>query len=365
VANTRTLKIGSESRRELSYLLGLFLADGYADIVKVKPGSRNYRIRFFLQKNQLQIAERIAVLLRKLGLNPNVENLFEKGMSAVRVYSRALLCFLPDKKTLVNEVSQREIFFRKNRLFDVEYGIPFVAGLLDGDGSCQVIVPRRCFKSVSVWNWNFSQSREYYFLVDYFKMFVESLSPGRHSTWTTVFRNGVKRLSIRKPGAVALIESGINEYSWKVSEWSKEVAEARLELAEYHTTGEVARSLGVSYPTVESWVKSGKVRQRVRWTDKKQSWFYLHDDDIMRFDKELREKRKKAEDARSCGMRLKAVAELLGISVDMLHYLKRHERLDATLVDEGSGVGHRYLVVRRDETQRLKEEYRPRRTRIG
>jgi hypothetical protein len=29
-------------------------------------------------------------------------------------------------------------------------------------------------------------------------------------------------------------------------------------------------------------------------------------------------------------------------------------------VEEGSGAGHRYLVVRREEIQRLKEEYRPR-----
>jgi DNA-binding transcriptional MerR regulator len=363
VAKTQSLKIEPQLLRELSYLRGLFLADGCADIVKVKPGSRNYRVRFYLQKDQLQIAERIARLLRKLGLNPRVENLFERGMIVVRVYSMALLCFLPDKRTLINEVAQREMFFRENRLFDIEYGIPFVAGLLDGDGSCQVIVPRRRFKSVSVWNWDFSQSRECYFLVDYFKMFVESLSPGAHSTWTRVFRNGVKRLSIRKPGAVALIESGISEYSWKVSKWSRKVAEARNELAEYHTAGEVVRSLGVSYSTVESWVKSGKMKKQVRWTDKKQSWFYIHDDDIMSFDKELQEKRRKAEEARCCGMKLKAAAELLGISVDMLHYLKKRGKLDAKLIDEGSGVGHRYLVLQNDEIQRLKEWYRPRRTR--
>jgi hypothetical protein len=98
----RELRSDALSSADWSYLFGLFLADGYSD---VNPRTQLYRVRFFLQGDEWDIAWKAMVLLGRTGVRPHVEMERGKDMVVVNVYSKLLLALLPDKKVLSRDAA--------------------------------------------------------------------------------------------------------------------------------------------------------------------------------------------------------------------------------------------------------------------
>jgi len=312
------------------------------------------------------LAHRVAGLLRRVGLNPLVYRHPSKDELIVLTSSKALLEFLPRKELLGGDVEARERFFEENGLFTVGFGIPFVAGLIDGDGSCDVGVTRgrSCFGSVNQWHWSFSQCK-YLFLVDYVMRFVGSIVWG--GVRREVRADGCVTVHFRKVGVEALLGAGIFSYLWKAEQWLRKVAEARSERSHYTTTGQVARALNVSDKAVVKWLKAGKMsyHRRAFVSVKKKrgekheceslSWFYIPASEWEEFIGKLSAEREKVERVKGEGVtKLTDVARTLGISLNTLHTWRRRGRLQATLLRE-LGVGKCY-VVPREEVEKLKKQ---------
>jgi hypothetical protein len=179
----KPLNVDALSREEWNYIRGLFLADGSSSIHTDKKRGRRFRVGFCLQGNEEGIVERLVKMMKKVGMNPCV--MFPKGKDeiVVEIVSKALFRFLPCKSTLKSSDDAREEFYDENDLYDAANGIPFLAGLLDGDGTLKVYVERGrstgvgFLGDVALWTWSFTQ-RRYPFLANYVKTFVNSLSSG-------------------------------------------------------------------------------------------------------------------------------------------------------------------------------------------
>lgn len=80
----KRLKVDALSDGEWNYIRGLFLADGCAD-ASVSRGQRYrcFRVRFILQANEVEIANKVAEMLRRAGLNPNVAMDSRRSMMVV------------------------------------------------------------------------------------------------------------------------------------------------------------------------------------------------------------------------------------------------------------------------------------------
>jgi predicted transcriptional regulator len=252
-------------------------------------------------------------------------------------------------------------------LFSVEGGIPFIAGLLDGDGSLPVFVKnkdRSRFGEVYRWTWSFAQ-RKYPFLVDYLEGFVESLAPNsthryKRDNLPFSFAGSVLNINILKRGGEALLGAGIGRYSWKVAQWLTKVEEAYGERRKYMRTGQIAEMLNVSRSTVKRLLKTYGIKDYVGGTGvlrKRGSRIYVSKDE---FEKKLREKLPdEKERAERIGAKLTDVAKMLGVSPRSIRDLRYRGKLQAAKVsDRGSGGrgGHTYLVIPREEVERLKHE---------
>jgi hypothetical protein len=146
------LLVDALSGEEWSYVLGLFFADGWCSVTKYRRGvGSRYPVGFDLQGGEGELAYKLIALLRRAGLNPRkVTGRQGKDMIEVVMASKPFLYFLPDKKNLSDNAVARRAFFERNKLYDIRFGIPFLAGLLDGDGSCSVRVQNdSCFGSVA------------------------------------------------------------------------------------------------------------------------------------------------------------------------------------------------------------------------
>lgn len=250
------------SSEELAYLLGLFLADGCRRTRVNRRGSREFFVKFTLQGDEEELAWRVVGLLRRIGLNPSVECPRQSWALIVKVWSRTLYEFLPNKELLLADDCCRQRFFDEFGLREARCSVPFVGGLLDGDGSCvvRVVRTRHGIRLGGVWNWSLVQSR-YAFLAEYVYQFVGRLEGARRCV--SVWRSGDKRgthVFILKGGASALLEAGIGWYSWKVARWFRRIVEIRSMRHDLVTTTEAAKSVGVGYWTMYRWVRAGKVR---------------------------------------------------------------------------------------------------------
>jgi hypothetical protein len=270
------------SDEEWNYFLGLFLTDGCADLGEGKW--RCHRIRFYFQGNEAALSWRTESLLERLGLRPRTSKLSQgEDMIAVRVYSASLYSFLPEKRSLLDDEDARSRFFHENNLFTSEKGIPFVAGLLDGDGSCRVDLFRRRLGHIRPWQWEFSQSR-CPFLVEYLKTFVDSLAHldcvrvtlrTHRKSWST---GSLSRVNFPKEAILAMLKAGIAFYSWKAIRWLSKVMELQDTKLSYMTLPEVARAVGVSRSAVLKWDKAGKLD-----SIRNSHWFYVSVAELERF----------------------------------------------------------------------------------
>nr|MDO8099613.1 hypothetical protein [Candidatus Njordarchaeota archaeon] len=339
------LNVNALPLQEWNYIRGLFLADGCSSIVSesgMKGKCKRYLVHFFFNgKNnrELELVHRVAESINKAGLTPQIRTpCCSPNVTEIRVTSIQLFAFLPNKKILASDSHERMRFFEENHLESREGGIPFLAGLLDGDGYCRAIKDRRYFTGLSYWRWVFSQSR-YVFLVGYVKKFVESLAP---CSVTYRMSHGVATAEILKHGIMALLSAGIANYSWRVAQWLQETAEAR----KYHTVGQVARMFNVRINTVKNWLNSKGIDYECR------IWHYIHDDELEKLKKKLQEEKEKTRRIKSESIKLSEAADILAIPYSTLYRLYKDRELHATLVREGS---HRYLLVPKAEIESFRK----------
>jgi excisionase family DNA binding protein len=295
----REINVGALSDEEWNYIYGLYLADGFSTVKKRKGKSwLSYETTFSLHEDQLAIVQKLMKMLRSIGLSPHmIASPHGKREIDVHVYSKALVLLLPNKKALMNKTELGEEFLKKRDLFTVQNGIPFVAGLIDGDGHCKV----KDFRSnhmkggLARWIWRFKQST-LVFLVDYIGRFVELLSLDGIRL-TEEKRRGRRKCSVaifHKSGIIALLEKGIAKYSWKVGRWQEDVARLESEVKAYYSLGEVASTLGVSLRVVQNLVKIGKLKyeRRVLVDDeggrKRRPWYFISGETVDQFLDETR-----------------------------------------------------------------------------
>jgi hypothetical protein len=285
----RELRVDALSSEEWSYLRGLFLADGCSYI---KRRECNYHVRFFFQKDEVELTRRVVEMTRRVDLNPQVYAEPLKNMVRVTVLSKSLLTYLPSKRRLLLDEEERARFFEVNGLHGVRCGVPFLAGLLDGDGACWVSIQRHHFECLNRWNWNFAQHK-YRFLVDYVRQFVGR--PVEGGVADRVRYDGVVELRFRKAGIITLLNEGIGDYSWKVARWLEKCDAFRSRRAKYCTARDVARMFGVSQNfVIKRWLKGGKMRYErgsVRGSEAGTT-YYIEFDEVQRFKAQLDESKR-------------------------------------------------------------------------
>ncbi len=248
-------------------------------------------------------------------------------------------------------------------MLSVENGVPFLAGLLDGDGHCGVHVSRDRLLCAS-WDWRFAQSA-LLFLTDYVQRFLQRFDENSVRVTRTIRRDGrvETQVKFRRRVVEALLRSGIAKWSWKAAQFLKGPAKFRGEREKYLTVGEVARLLNVSVWSVKRLVDLGEVKclRKGRTSRKLRdlSWRYIPVDEVEEFRKRYDEDKEKVERVKRDGVKLLDVAKMLGgASAGSLYFslwkMHRHRKLHATMVKEGRGRG--YLVVPMDEIERLRRE---------
>lgn len=107
------------------WLLGLYYADGFLR-------NRKSQLAFALGKNEKLIANQVRKELRKLlyGSKLNIAKDLIGNMLQIRIHSRELGILLPEKK---NKKQFKKLWTSFNRSSKIK----FIAGFIDGDGSCQ------------------------------------------------------------------------------------------------------------------------------------------------------------------------------------------------------------------------------------
>jgi len=120
VPEAKKLMLNQINDKELGYIVGLYLGDGYAH----NDGYRHYRTEFSLNpKRDQDIKEYLITLLKQLGLNPYC--IILRGYCLqVRINSKNLMSFLPQIAKEFLEGEQTNLCF--------EIGI--ISGLIDSDG---------------------------------------------------------------------------------------------------------------------------------------------------------------------------------------------------------------------------------------
>jgi hypothetical protein len=258
------------SCEDMSYLLGLFFADGCL-YKKRKTSKTPTGLNWTLQGDEDGLATKLVALLRRADLNPHVY--FSRKWSEIIVAVNAVnLTEAFSVKTNLLDQSAAWKFFEHKELLNVRCGIPFVAGLIDGDGTCRVTYRLRRKSRGGLGSiesqWSFSQNR-FRCLCEYLHRFILTLTASG-STYGTYHRRRKKKesvehvVSISKSGIAALLKHGIGDYSWKVERWQHDLADLQNRLSlirsSVHTVGQVARSLGLNKVTVWAWCKTGKVK---------------------------------------------------------------------------------------------------------
>ncbi len=378
------MNINASTPQERSYLLGLFLTDGYLD--EGRKGSHE-QVTYALQGNEGEIANRVTTFLERCCLKPRTYHY--GNMIAVTASCTNLSEFLPDKETLLKDCDARRRFFERNDLlFNLGNRVAFCGGLIDGDGSCRARLQNqkgggsRCLGTLVV-NWSLYQVK-YPYLLDFFHEFVDSLAPNS----TCFVRRKVRQKKgeeeptkttgkivfgayVNRAGREALLRAGIAGWSWKVSkcmdsvfaliqEREKErvkrvksvMSEGGMKLVD------VAKMLGMSSTTLRDWHKCGKIHANLVCVGGVQAgrrkFFVIPKvevENLKRRKEELLQEMKRTERTKSEGVKIADAAKMVGIPHPTLYDWCRNGKLHATMVYD---VCHRYFVIPRDEIRRLK-----------
>jgi excisionase family DNA binding protein len=290
------LRVEALSLGEWNYLRGLFLTDGRAKLGLSRVKKRNkiyphYGIYFYLQGNEGELARKVQWLLARAGLKSRLDKDPCKNMLVVSVLSKALFNFLPTTQTLERDLKARNQFFDDSGLTTVKGGVPFLAGLMDGDGGCHVYtrVKRNGLPYLEK-SWRFSQYK-FQFLIDYIETIMRSIvsSDGRSTSryldahkgsWSP---NPLPVISFLRNGIDALLALGIDKYSWKVCRWLKRTEELSRWKSSYLTAPEAAKLLHVDRATIRAWIETRKLKNTLR----RGRWFYIPVGEVERLKKDV------------------------------------------------------------------------------
>jgi hypothetical protein len=245
---------------EKAYLLGIYLADGYMR----KRHKPTHELRIHLQGNEMEIADKIINMFRRSGLNPRLEKNPREYELTVIVTATNLVSLFPEKKKLFSLPASRLRRWAIREHLYGDLGIPFIAGLLDGDGSCYVGYDRSSLLNLTV-KWSLFQSN-CQFLSVYLKEHVNKLVLGG-STLAQIKSRGRKEgamVTILKSGREVLLRNGIAKWSFKVNRFVgryEAINRQKLELtSSFLRTGQVAIRLNVSAKTIENWCRKKRIK---------------------------------------------------------------------------------------------------------
>jgi hypothetical protein len=336
---------------ERAYLLGLYFTDG----CKVSSG-----INFTLAIYESEIAHRIVEFFERQGLQPRVYS-YPGQARCIRVCinSVRIRSYFPDKRDFC---SRALCDFRVQSWVNREHlegalGVPFVAGLFDGDGFVSAKVEYRgtIFGSLHSY-WTFFQV-SYPFLVEFIERYVNHLaSDGAH--FNRAKEGKIVKISSR--GREALITQGIAIWSVKASEWIKRVDQLRTQIsslrAEFLSPTEAAARLQhpVNRCTLREWCHRGYIRHiRIRATSSGPFKCLIPLAEVQTLDAELRKRKSYSDSMLSTGGYLseKLAAQALGIKPDSVyHYCDRGKLKGIPLFTIGGQVR---TLIPREEVERL------------
>jgi hypothetical protein len=312
------------SREARVYLLGLYFTDG----CKVLAG-----ITFTLASYEREIVDRIAKLFEQIDLSPKVythagqANCIRVCVNNVRLRS----CF-PDKNVFLSlELNNSQVIKWINReRLETHLGVPFVAGLMDGDGfiDARVEYGHTIFGSLHSY-WTFFQMN-YPFLVDFVKRYVELLAPGG-AAFNRVKQGKLVNISAR--GREALLAKGIAIWSVKVRKWSDKVERLRKMISDlragFLSPASVAVRLrqAVNRCTIREWCDRGYLKHiRIRAVARGPFKYLIPSSEVERLNDEIRKSRKYEESMLLAGECLteQLTARVLGVKPETVyHYCYR------------------------------------------
>nr|MDO8100551.1 helix-turn-helix domain-containing protein [Candidatus Njordarchaeota archaeon] len=239
----------------------MYFSDGYLR----KRTKSTHNLLFSLQGDEDDIVKRIVEMFRRSGLNPTIDTTRGKvNEYRVEVVATNILSFFPDK----NEFLSLDASALKNWIVHEglggKLGVPFIAGLLDGDGSCRVESRSSIFGSIWM-NWRFRQ-KKYPFLVDFLGQYINSLAVEGVSVSS---KGGELTARILTSGRDALIKAEIMKWSSKVVGCLKKYEKLKRQISDlrsrFYTAAEVARRLKVDGSSVLKWCRLGYIKHlRIR-----------------------------------------------------------------------------------------------------
>jgi len=362
------------SAEEKAYLLGLYFADGCVSVLRRRTLGG---VVFYLSKGEEELAERVAEVFRRLGLNPVVESATGSRMVSVSVYSVLLFPNLfPDKRqfsrlglgdALVARWLLDEDLFGGSGGKVSSLDVPFIAGLLDGDGKvdASLCFDRSVFGYVKK-EWYFSQ-RKYPFLVDYLVGYLDGvLGAGKGSFTCYAEETGVRGVGFLSCGQEVLLSQGLAKWSWKVERWVKKVERLEREhadlMARFCTTHEAARRLHVDPKSVFDWCREGRVKHMcIRSVGARHYTRLIPADEVERLVKVVEERR--AEERRAMSgqregklLTVREASHVLNLSPCRVRQLCWKGRLRAVSLLSLYGSKKRRFLIPVGEVERLMAE---------
>jgi hypothetical protein len=117
--NMMKLDLERISEKDIGYLIGLYIGDGYSNYNKK---DRHYTVEFYLNSlKDIDIQQNLIVLLKKISLNPYIYKDKRYNVNRIRVRSKKFMNFIKKRSKIFNSLSD-------------EYKIGLISGFIDAEG---------------------------------------------------------------------------------------------------------------------------------------------------------------------------------------------------------------------------------------
>jgi hypothetical protein len=329
---------------ERAYLLGLYFTDG----CKSPSG-----VQFTLASYEREIVDRIAKFFGQLNLSPRVYTYPAKA-NCIRVHVNdiRLRSFFPDK----NEFSSLELEdSRVQRWIKCEHlegdlGVPFIGGLLDGDGyvDARVEFKHTTFGSLHSY-WSLFQMN-YPFLVDFTRRYVESLASGG-AAFNRVKQG--KLVKISGQGMEALLSKGIAMWSVKISNWinkvellGKQISSLKMEFLSPKVVA-VKLQHAVNRCTIREWCNHGFVKHiRIRQTSASPFKYLIPVTEVQRLKEEIAKNKIQMESMMSTGeyLTVELAAYVMGVKPETVYHYCHQGKLKNIPIMTAGGKRKKSLI---------------------